>query len=71
MELSRRSTAAGFCEAFAKCFAGGLPRDTGRRNQTVARVLRENCGWAAKMSTAAYGCQPGDFCRELVIVRAL
>jgi hypothetical protein len=42
MELSRRSTAAGFCEAFAKYFAGGLRRDTGRRNQTVARVLGQN-----------------------------
>jgi hypothetical protein len=42
VELSRRSTAAGFCEAFAKYFAGGLPRDTGRRNQTVARVLGQN-----------------------------
>jgi hypothetical protein len=71
MELSRRSAAAGFCEGFAKYFASGC-RAIQQAKSTVARSpAAELATGAAEMSTAAYGCQPGDFCRELVIVRAL
>jgi hypothetical protein len=41
MELSRRSTAAVFCEAFAKYFASGC-RAIQQAKSTVARVLRQN-----------------------------
>ena len=60
-------------EAFAKVFRERLPRDRTRSeiNRRLSPAAELAIG-AAEMSTAAYGCQPGDFCRELAIIaRAL
>jgi hypothetical protein len=48
-----------------------VPRDrAGEINRRTSPAAELAIG-AAEMSTAADGCQPGDFCRELAIVRAL
>jgi hypothetical protein len=57
----------GFCEVFRE----RLPRDAAGEINRRTRPAGELATDAAKMSIAAYGSQPGDFCHEVVIVRAL